>query len=79
MSKIHDEVTQARLKELLDYDPVSGIFTWRKTRARRAMKGMTAGYLADGYIKIGITETKGLRAVVTHERRAAPRGRGDQS
>lgn len=43
-------VTVERLKELLAYDPVSGLFTWRTK-----LKGLVAGTLtSDGYVSIGL-------------------------
>ena len=47
-------MTQAELKALLDYNPDSGVFSWRKsTRATRA--GAVAGTRKrNGYLRIGI-------------------------
>ncbi len=38
-------VTQARLKELLEYDPDTGIFRWRNAPNRRIRAGAIAGNL----------------------------------
>lgn len=44
------KLTQKRLKELLDYDPETGIFTWINPVARRLKKGDRAGSVkANGY------------------------------
>lgn len=46
-------LTQARLKELLRYDPATGLFTWLVTRAR-AKQGTVAGQVDNGYVMIGV-------------------------
>jgi len=48
-------LTQKRLKELLDYNPETGIFNWIVGRSGTKGVGCIAGYLKpDGYIYIGI-------------------------
>lgn len=49
-------LTQERLKELLEYNPDTGVFTWKESR-RRALAGCVAGYenkRGGRYIKIKI-------------------------
>jgi len=47
-------LTQEMLKELLEYDPNTGIFRW-KNRRGSAKKGAEAGnYCPDGYIEIRV-------------------------
>ena len=46
-------ITQARLKEVLNYDPLTGIFAWIKKTCRKVVVGAVAGHVADsGYVFI---------------------------
>jgi hypothetical protein len=47
-------LTQARLKELLDYDPAVGIFTWRHSRGGWGAGRQAGSVMFDGYRRIGI-------------------------
>lgn len=52
------QITHSRLLELLHYDPLTGVFTNRITRAR-ALAGAAAGSLnGDGYLKITLDQQK---------------------
>ena len=42
-SKIHTLPSQERLRELFDYDPLTGIVTWRVSTSNRVKAGMAAG------------------------------------
>lgn len=47
-------MTQTRLKEVLHYNPLTGIFTWRVSRSK-AKAGNPAGSIENtGYLSIGI-------------------------
>lgn len=55
-------ITQERLKDLLNYNPNTGIFVWRVTAGKRGAKGNIAGYVTShGYISISV-DNKEYRA-----------------
>jgi hypothetical protein len=48
-------LTQLKVKEVLDYNPATGVFTWKKPVAKRVKVGDKAGTLRkDGYIGLTI-------------------------
>lgn len=48
-------ISHKKLKTLLDYDAVSGLFTWKSTRCGRALAGNVAGTdSGQGYTRIGV-------------------------
>lgn len=52
-------LTQERLKQLLHYDPETGVFTWIARRGKRTdLVGKVAGFDAHGYIGITIDYKK---------------------
>ena len=46
-------LTADRARELLSYDPETGILTWKTTR-KKCLEGSPAGGLCKGYLTIGI-------------------------
>ncbi len=51
------QLTSAQLKEILHYNPETGVFTWVKSVGQRAQKGRTAGSkVPTGYIKIKVLQ-----------------------
>lgn len=47
-------VTQARLKELLDYNPSTGIFTWREGRGGMAAGSVAGCVSSEGYVQLTV-------------------------
>ena len=48
-------LTAERLRELLDYDPATGLFRWKKrARGSHAKIGHVAGNVGDGYRRISV-------------------------
>jgi len=60
-------LTVERLREVLSYDPETGVFTWLKTLAWRAPAGTIAGVIGGHtrrpYLCIGIDRPVRLKAV----------------
>lgn len=55
-------ITQAELKNRLNYDPITGVFTWKIANGNRVAVGDVAGsYTGHGYIRI-IIDKKSYRA-----------------
>lgn len=52
------KLTQERVKELLHYDPETGIFTWRVNGHKRTAGQMTGSVRKNGYLAIGVEGTQ---------------------
>lgn len=51
----NQELTQFRLRQLVHYDPETGVFKWRKATSNRVKAGGVAHSLcSNGYVRIGI-------------------------
>jgi hypothetical protein len=48
------DLTAQRLRELLHYDPETGVFTWKVANGTRAKVGAIAGSLSKGYILVRV-------------------------
>lgn len=52
---VKEALSSARLKELLNYSPDTGVFTWTADVSTKAHKGKVAGHLSSmGYVKIRV-------------------------
>jgi len=52
-------ITQNELKQALNYDPTTGLFTWKVSNSRRVKVGSVAGCLkVHGYITININNKR---------------------
>jgi len=48
-------MTQSELKELLDYNPDTGLFVWKQNKSKKIKAGTLAGSIKDsGYLRIKI-------------------------
>jgi hypothetical protein len=55
---VRDVLDAATVRELLDYEPDTGIFRWRVNRPPRGKAGDVAGWHDHGYIRISIAGRK---------------------
>jgi len=49
-----NDLTAARLRELLAYDPLTGEFRWRRARRGTPIGALAGGKTSHGYIHIGV-------------------------
>ena len=59
MNDFNSTVSVGRVKELLDYNPETGVFTWKVDNLGNARKNQSAGWLEpNGYSRIGVDKSK---------------------
>jgi HNH endonuclease len=76
--KVKNELTAERLRELLHFDPETGIFTWLVRTNRRIKMGSVAGCVNDkGYIVIRIDRRDYLALAFLWMTGAWPMNEGD--
>lgn len=70
------QLTAERLRKVLDYDPISGVFTWRIGRGKTRVGGQAGSPDKEGYIVIGIDYRahKAHRLAWLHQHGAWPVG-----
>lgn len=55
------KLTAERLREVLHYDPETGVFTWKVSTCRRMRAGQVAGCLDNtGYLKVSVDSCRHL-------------------
>jgi hypothetical protein len=82
MEKSKNLITQAELKNVLRYEPTTGIFTWRRNLGQRARAGGIAGsYHNQGYrcIKIKGEKYQAHRLAVLYMTGAFPKDQVDHA
>lgn len=57
---VTQKLTLKRLKEVLEYEPLTGVFTWKKSLSKNVPVGAVAGRQSNGYTYIGIDGTSYL-------------------
>lgn len=53
---VQDTLTHARLIELLNYNPDTGVFTWKVRKANRLPAGSQAGWVENGRMRIKLDD-----------------------